>query len=157
MIMLPKVYHCERLDKNKDELLHADDLRNVLWDTLGPDTITQRELKYLTESISLPRKRDTVEYKKMSDLLSFRSDSHERPEHWNGDDDDALPVIHKGSIGEFLVKAACISEQKNYSRLMKALARFEKDSGMRVDITPSGLVIPLGPDLQATMQISLRS
>ena len=42
------VHICEKADKNNDDLLNTDDLVDILRDTLGPDTLTQREIKSLT-------------------------------------------------------------------------------------------------------------
>ena len=61
-----------------------------------------------------------------------------------------------GTVGEFLVNAACVAEQRNYKLLMSVLDKFECESGMRINVSKEGLVIPLGPDLQATLNISLR-
>ena len=54
------------------------------------------------------------------------------------------------------MNAACVAEQRNFKLLMSALDKFEHESGMRVHVGKDGLVIPLGPDLQATLDISLR-
>ena len=53
--------------------------------TLGPDTITQREMKYLADSLALPssKMRSSVEYKKMTDLLSATGESTAPRENWN--------------------------------------------------------------------------
>ena len=56
----------------QDELLHADDLEEIFKSTLGPNTVTHRELKYLVDAIALPSKKmkNTIEYKKLTDLVS---------------------------------------------------------------------------------------
>ena len=56
----------------------------------------------LPDSLSLPSKKmkNTVEYKRMSDLLGSRKESDELAEHWNDDedDDDPLNVPRRGNI-----------------------------------------------------------
>ena len=127
--------------------------------SVGPDTITRRELKYLTDSLALPssKLRNSVEYKKMTDLLSATRESTVPRENWNeGDYDVRKSVSKRGTVGDFLEHASCPMEQKNYRRLISLLDDYERESGMKIELTKNGFAIPIGPNMEATMQISLR-
>ena len=110
--------------------------------TLGPDTITQREMKYLTDSLALPssKMRNSVEYKKMTDLLSATRESTAPRENWNewndrGGNDTRKSVAKRGAVGDFLDNASCPMEQKNYRRSIGLLDSYERESGMTFDDT----------------------
>ena len=47
-IFIAQVHLCEKLDRNRDDLLNTEDLYDILRDKLGPSTLTQREMKYLS-------------------------------------------------------------------------------------------------------------
>lgn len=121
-------------------------------------------MKYLTDSLALPssKMRNSIEYKKMTDLLSATRERTTPQENWNGWNDGGSEFTgksmkaKKGTIGDFLEHASCPAEQRNYKRLISLLNTYEKESGMKIDLTKNGFVIPLGPNMEATMQISLR-
>ena len=136
----------------------------ILLSPPGPDTITHREMKYLTDSLALPssKMRNSVEYKKMTDLLSASRETTANREHWHERDEGGREMMMqksattRGTIGDFLTNASCPAEQRNYKRLMDLLDKYERESGMKIELTKNGFVIPLGPDMEASMQISLR-
>ena len=121
-------------------------------------------MKYLTDSLVLPssKLRNSVEYKKMTGLLSATRESTVPAENWNGWNDGGDEFTEKttrpkrGTIGDFLEHASCPAEQKNYKKLVSLLDNYEKESGMRIELSKNGFIIPLGPNMEATMQISLR-
>ena len=57
----------------------------------------------------------------------------------------------RGSIGDFLNKAACPSEIQNYKTLMACLEKYERETGLRISTNDDGFRIPLGPDLKAAI------
>ena len=65
--------------------------------------ITQREMKHLTDSLALPssKKRGTVEYKKINDLLSDRrqhtAEHGTIKENWGDDEEEFYPPVRKGT------------------------------------------------------------
>ena len=92
----------------------------------------------------------------------------------------AFPLTHYslllGSVGEWLFKAACPSEIANFKRFIACLERFERESGMKIQLTPGGFTqtlvylliylliiiynignfkVPLGPDLQASIKFNM--
>ena len=121
-------------------------------------------MKYLTDSLALPssKMRNSVEYKKMTDLLSASRETTANREHWHERDEGGREMMMqksattRGTIGDFLTNASCPAEQRNYKRLMDLLDKYERESGMKIELTKNGFVIPLGPDMEASMQISLR-
>lgn len=84
------VHHCERLDKRKQEILHKDDVEDVIRDLLGPEALTLREMKFLLDSVSLPssKNKDKIEYKRFIDVLSQgRGLTDDSPEKWRDEED----------------------------------------------------------------------
>lgn len=57
----------------------------------------------------------------------------------------------KGSIGEWMRKASCPSEQLNFQRLLACLEQYEEESGLMIKMEKDKLVVPLGPDLRASV------
>jgi len=57
-----------------------------------------------------------------------------------------------GSVGEWLQKAACPAEIKNFKLFIACMERFERETGMRLEQQAGGFVVPLGPDLRVSMQ-----
>ena len=84
------VHHCERLDKRKQEVLHKDDVEDVIRDLLGPEALTLREMKFLLDSVSLPssKNKEKIEYKRFIDVLSQgRGPRDDSPEQWRDEED----------------------------------------------------------------------
>ena len=105
----------------------------------------------------------------------------QEPERWHDDDDEAVGggrggssrgrrhvsvaggsggdgaywSQSRGSVGEWLANSACPAEIKNFKKLIAALENFERDSGVSILTARGGsLVVPLGPDLKATVSFS---
>jgi hypothetical protein len=93
------VHHCERLDKRKQDVLHKDDVEDVIRDLLGPETLSLREMKYLLESVSLPssKSKDKIEYKRLVDVLGERMHRtrHGSPEQWRDEADVDADILRE--------------------------------------------------------------
>jgi len=64
------IRECERLDKNGDGRVHADDLEDVLHDLMGPTALNRREINTLTQSVEIAdRHGRSVDYKGLTDVL----------------------------------------------------------------------------------------
>ena len=63
----------ERLDKNRDGIIHADDLEDVIRATLGPEKLNRREVNILLQAVELPRSNHSVEFKKLHDVLELNT------------------------------------------------------------------------------------
>jgi len=88
-------------------------------------------------------------------------------EHWYDEDIDRRGKVIRGgdsyapsgSVGDWLIKSACPAEVKNFKKLIACLERFERESGMRLNMKPNGegFDIPLGPDLACSMSFHFQS
>ncbi len=153
------VSYCENVDRNGDYLIHADDLQSILNHTLGKGAVTQREMVHLVKVISpsRPTEPGLVNYRKFLDIFSdslSRSKAEEPAERWDyGDEDRSDPkwASKKGSVGEWLKKAACPAEVDNFRKFIACLEEFERCSGMKCIQKENGFVVPLGPDLKASV------
>lgn len=130
-----------------------------------------------------------INYRKLYDVLgatneyTHKSTRHVDVEHWIDDVPASKNPSEKwatmpGSVGEWLFKAACPSEIANFKRFISCLERFERESGMKIQLTPGGLIlniafsftliyyniiiynignfkVPLGPDLQASIKFNM--
>lgn len=59
------------------------------------------------------------------------------------------------SIGNWLSNNSCPSEINNFQLFIKCLENFEKQSGLRIKANDDGFLIPLGPDLRATVNFKI--
>lgn len=150
------IERCRQLDRNNDDIVHVDDLEDVIQQCLGEHKLTTREIHRLFSSLSFDKKRGNVEYLKLSSILEPMKTpskaSAEEKWHDSPDDEPDSRDIKSGSVGEFLQRGACPAEIKNFKRLIAALERFERDSGMKLAPTDDGFVVPLGPDLRASIK-----
>ena len=63
-----------------------------------------------------------------------------------------LIVIFTGSVGAWLKQSACPAEIKNFQSFVACLERFERDSGMKINLKEDGgFTVPMGPDLRASI------
>ena len=71
-------------------------------------------------------------------------------------DDDELDsekwAYQSGTLGEWLKKAACPAEVINFKKFLARLEDYERSSGLNCKRTGDGFVVPLGPDLKASIQ-----
>lgn len=155
------VAKCAELDTNKDDRIHISDLEEVLIHYLGIDGVSTREIACL--EIALAKKgskqKGVIEYKKLIDLLpriGVNSNPTTGPvpnENWF----EPAEIVEqrnwnrRGSVGDWLDKNACPAESVNFRRLISCLEDFERKSGMRCLPTENGFIVPLGPDLRASV------
>ena len=170
------IHKCEKVDKNGDDLIHADDLEDVLYEVLGPKTLNRREINALTNSLEVPgTSRRSVEYKRLADLIDGRTSSdinnvrnssenynfrQSQTDNWREDTMDNTNANttsnrsrnRQGSIGEWLQTASCPAERKNFRKFIDAMERFERETGMKINNQPDGFTVPLGPDLRCQIK-----
>jgi hypothetical protein len=96
-----------------------------------------------------------VDYRKLLEIFSDALDNSpvNDNEHWDDERDERVPgwACKRGSVGEWLNKAACPAEIANFKRLIACLEEYERISGMKCIHKQDGLVIPMGPDLKASV------
>ena len=144
--------NCELLDSNGDGIIHADDLIDTVDDLLPRKSISRREYHYLIEALGGGKgTQHNIRYMKLDDMYERfkKGDQHEEKETWFEDPYEDEFSGPKGSIGDFLNRAACPAEIQNYKTLIACLERFERETGMRISTNDEGFRVPLGPDLQA--------
>lgn len=148
---------CEVIDSNKDGVIHADDLIDVIDDLLPRrGTISRREYHYLIEALGKGKgsKHHNVRYMKLETVYNDcrrQGQQDVAEERWLEDAYEDEFSGPKGSIGDYLNKAACPSEIQNYKTLVACLEKFERETGLRISTDEEGFRIPLGPDLKATL------
>jgi hypothetical protein len=151
------ISRCERIDRNNDAVIHIEDLEDVFHGVCGPTTFSRRELNQLFNFLAYDKKRGSVQYRRLEDVLGEKEQAKEQEEHWFDEDEEggrARFPLAAGTLGDFMTNIACPSEVRNFKRLIAALERYERDSGMRVKTTEDGFQIPLGPELRATMKFT---
>ena len=60
--------------------------------------------------------------------------------------------IPRDTLGDFLRKLGPSVEAANFKTFIHALEKYERDSGMRIEDSPNGFVVPLGPDLSVNIE-----
>lgn len=65
-------------------------------------------------------------------------------------------AIQKGSVGEFLKNAACPSEISNFHIFISCIEDYERRSGMKCVSKDGGIIVPIGPDLKASVSYFMR-
>ena len=140
---------CINLDSNRDKIIHMDDLKSIFRYLLGDACPSRRELHALEGLLKVDSRGD-ISYERLEELLS--ADYHPvNPVNFE-DDTKANFQLEVGSLGEWLQRAACPLEVQSYKRLIYALESFEKETGLRINTTREGLIVPLGPDLRAAVK-----
>jgi hypothetical protein len=157
------VSFCENLDVNRDSLIHMSDMTGVLNHVLGKDSVSQREMLHLAKHLSPDSRaeRGQINYFKFIDLFSDSFSSTldlggamARGERWmdgEGAAADEQWASQRGTVGEWLRHAACPAEVNNYKKFIACLEEFERSSGMKCIHKEGGFVVPLGPDLTASV------
>lgn len=89
------ISRCEALDRNRDELIHVDDLEKVLRTLLVIDArdednmLTKRELRELNDMMGSGKERGEVEYSRLQTLLepaaARQQQQQEQSERWRDD------------------------------------------------------------------------
>ena len=194
---------CEKIDKNRDGIVHFDDIDNILSEKMGKtDQLSRREVRVLMLALSDATERGEVQYKRLYDVLDVKKKDDAASEEWlneNGDQDHStggllysrrtLPLAHgpatttsirsssnhkivqnrvsnnfnmipgerptyvpRESLGDFLRKLGPSMEATNFKTFIHALEKYERDSGMRIEDSPNGFVVPLGPDLSVNIE-----
>lgn len=151
------VARCEILDRNGDDLINIKDLESVLQSLLGPETITVREFHHLANAMGATKNsnRGEINYLRLYSLLDDSAGNNglnEPVERWyDPEDEEETWTTQKGSIGEWLKKAACPAEVQNFKKFIACLEEFERSTGMRCVSKDDGFTVPLGPDLRASI------
>jgi Ca2+-binding EF-hand superfamily protein len=147
---------CEKVDRNKDGIIHFDDLEDIIQDCLGINRLNAREMTYLKEELNVDRKKGTIRYISIQELFDIES-SNQETEIWksdklDNDDNGNNRVISKGSVGEFLQKSACPAEIKNLQKFLSLVEKYEKNTGLAAATSDDGFILPLGPNLRVSVQ-----
>lgn len=158
------VSYCENLDRNGDYCVHKNDLLEILNHNLGDDSISQREMFHLVEFLSPEEQAEKglISYRKFLDVfsesLSYSTSEKQHTERWHDRDDDEDPkwATRRGSVGEWLKKAACPAEVSNFRKFIACLEEYERCSGMKCIHKEDGFVVPLGPDLKASVSFYMK-
>ncbi len=66
------VTECEKLDRNKDGLIHSDDLFFILNDLMGDQPLSRREARYLIQSVTNDKNASDIEYNKLYRVLDAK-------------------------------------------------------------------------------------
>lgn len=144
---------CEKVDKNKDRMIHIDDLEEIIQFALGENRLSMREMIFLLNSITHDKRRGIIIYDHIENFFDMeRNESNN--ERWknDGNTQSNSSVLPTGSIGEFLQKSACPIEIRNFQNFIALLEKYEKTSGMKATSTAEGFVVPLGPDLRVSIE-----
>ena len=157
------INQCEEIDRNNDGLIHPDDLLDILRNLLTLHSLSRREKRYLRLYLSDKKHSVSLDYKRLATLLENENNhlGQKFREKWLDDDiafrsnENTKWAIQPNSVGEWLQTAAFPIEQTNYARFMNCLEKFERESGMRIVSHPDGMLVPLGPNLRASVQIYL--
>ena len=196
------VSRCERIDKNRDGIVHFDDIDNILSELMGKkNQLTRREVRVLMMSLSNAPERGEVIYRTLYDVLDAKKRDTGEGEEWLKRHDDSptteygdnvrysqrsIPLAHgstftqsvrssmvressigrltadqapssgsyvpRNSIGEWLRMRGPSAETRNFRAFVLALEKYERESGVRVEDTPNGFMVPLGPDLKVHLE-----
>jgi hypothetical protein len=66
---------CEEFDKNNDNIIHSDDLEDILRDLLRDKMFSRRELRYLFEAIGGDKNGGNLVYNRLNDILDGNNHS----------------------------------------------------------------------------------
>mmetsp|Transcript_9406 Transcript_9406/g.9208 ORF Transcript_9406/g.9208 Transcript_9406/m.9208 type:complete len:194 (-) Transcript_9406:74-655(-) len=161
------IQKCDEKDRNNDGLIHVDDLEDIFNEVMGTEyRITRRELKKFVNTFMF-EDNSKVEYSKISDILEPHKSRGGKEkevkieEKWLDnavEEEDIRWATQPGSVGEFLKKAACPAEIANFRTFVNCLERFERDSGMKIQLkADGGFTVPMGPDLRASISFYMPS
>lgn len=145
------VEKCEKVDKNRDRMIHVDDLEDIIQSLLGENRLSMREMIFLLTSITHDKRRGLVIYDHVGSFFDSEPTFDKGNEKWknNIEASDSLP---KGSMGEFLQRSACPAEIHNFKKFISLIEQYEKSTGLTASTTAEGFVIPLGPDLRVSIE-----
>jgi hypothetical protein len=158
---------CKIFDVNGDNIVHADDLIDVLFDLLPRNVLSKRELHHLVAALTHDSRKGNIAYLRIDEVLEgsasrgqprSRGRAPEMEERWLDDSNlvrDEQWAVQRGSVGEWLVSAGCPAERQNFRCLIDCLENFERETGMRIEQSASGFVIPLGPNLRAQLDFQM--
>lgn len=154
---------CENLDRNGDYLIHTSDLIDILNHSLGKDAVSKREMTLIAKHMD-PEERvrkGLVSYRKFLDIFSdalTAAGDKRATERWEDQEEsrDTRWASQRGSVGEWLKQAACPSEIANFRTFIACLEEFERNSGMKCIHKEDGFVVPLGPDLKASVSFYMK-
>mmetsp|Transcript_10570 Transcript_10570/g.17230 ORF Transcript_10570/g.17230 Transcript_10570/m.17230 type:complete len:202 (-) Transcript_10570:434-1039(-) len=162
------VSYCENLDRNGDSCIHIGDLTHVLQHLCGRNSFSAREMQHLAPHLQSHRtlngERGTIDYMKFLDIftdsLSYTSDYNKADdERWQDGTNNGLNTrwaTKRGSVGEWLQNAACPAEVENFRKFIGCLEEYERCSGLKLVQKEDGFVVPLGPDLKASISFYMK-
>jgi hypothetical protein len=149
---------CRAIDANGDNIIHADDLVDVLFDLVPRNTFSKRELYYLIAALTHEKRKGNIQYLKLDEVIEGppkpRTRNDDREERWldeNTVTGDERWAMQRGTVGEWLLTAGCTAERQNFRTLISCLEQYERESGLKISEQGNGFVIPLGPDLKASL------
>lgn len=91
------VSRCERLDKNRDGIVHFDDIDNMLSEFMGrKDQLSRREVRVLMMALSNAPERGEVLYETLYDVLDAKKKDTGAGEEWLEEGHDASPATGYG-------------------------------------------------------------
>ena len=154
------IVRCEGRDKNGDGKIHLRDIKEILNGILpSKDSVSEREMMHI--SAILKEGGDITNgvfhYIKLFDIFDetkYSSSNYQSSERWIDDDEVESEkwAYQSGTLGEWLKKAACPAEIINFKKFLARLEDYERSSGMNCKRNGDGFVVPLGPDLKASIQ-----
>ena len=166
---------CRALDRNGDGRLHFDDVEMIMTKMLAKRglELTRREWRQIMSNLSNSPERGDVLYEKLYEVLDVTRNgvseemwydrgsvetlrlsvpSASSPLRTHVQSSTLSPSRHRknltgppGSIGEWLDKRGYPSEVANFKKFIHALEKYERDSGVKIEATDNGFVVPLGP------------
>lgn len=152
------ILRCEGRDKNNDGNIHIRDLKEILNSLLpAKDSLTEREIMFLNAAFVEygGSTKNGIQYIKLFDVLDESKYGNEKypSEHWFDEEeaDSDRWATQKGTLGEWLQKAACPAEIVNFKKFLARLEDYERSSGINCKKTNDGFIVPLGPDLKASI------
>ena len=104
-------------------------------------------------------RKGNIQYLQLDSLLGAHHTTRtETEERWLDDEQlvaDEKWACQRGSVGEWLLTAGCPAEKENFKVLISCLEQYERETGIRISPHGSGFVIPLGPELRASLGFTL--
>jgi hypothetical protein len=157
---------CKMFDRNGDNIIHADDLIDVLFDLVPRNVFNKRELHHLVSALTHDSRKGNIAYLRIEDVLEGVVASSQRgggrrqemEEKWLDEEtlvQDQQWAVQRGTVGEWLVTAGCPAERHNFRCLIDCLETFERETGMKIGQKDGGFTIPLGPNLRAALEFSM--
>ena len=165
------IKRCEDLDKNKDGVIHRNDLEDVLRELLKEQMLSRRELNYLCNCVAVGNST-SINYNDFYELMVEDPEDLKRKnsqikdienERWLEDKNISNPkekwATRSGTVGDFIFNKSCPAEVKCFKKFIRHLELYEKETGMKVELQKNGegFIASIGPDLRATITFHIGS